>query len=509
MREIELKLTVAAADLPQLRTALAAMAAGARADRSSLTSTYYDTPDRSLQKEELTCRVRRKGRRFFQTVKAADPAGGGPLVRGEWEDAIAGERPDLAAPTSGKRIEHAARGAELRPLFASVVRRTALILEPRAGTRIEAALDEGEIRTADGERAEPVSELELELKLGDPAVLYDVALRLLEVAPLRIDLRSKAERGYRLLEGERARPLVEHARPVPLDPAMTVEATLQAISRHCLAQVLRNEAAALDGLPDGVHQMRVAVRRLRSALAAVKPLLPAEHYRWAGGELKWLADALAPARNWDILSESLLRSVGGATAGDFGMGELAAAVDERRRAAHRSAIAAIASTRYTAALLRLSRWFEGRGWRDQPVSEHAALLLGCIGEIAPKLVARRYKAARKRSKGFARHTPAKRHELRIALKKLRYTIEFLAPLFDRRAASAFLARLRPLQDELGHVNDVRVAHELIDGLARDAEMSALARAGGAVLGWHDRGVAEREAKLRKHVRRFRKAEPFW
>jgi CHAD domain-containing protein len=157
------------------------------------------------------------------------------------------------------------------------------------------------------------------------------------------------------------------------------------------------------------------------------------------------------------------------------------------------------------------RWFEARGWREQPVSEHAALLLAPIATIAPKLIERCYRRARKRSKRFAEQTPTQRHRLRIALKKLRYIIEFLESLFDENQVRTFVNRLKLLQDSLGHANDVRVADDLLDELLgeTDHDVRAIARAGGIVLGWHERGIADHEPKLRQHVRRLKHLHPFW
>ncbi|MBV8653118.1 MAG: CYTH and CHAD domain-containing protein [Alphaproteobacteria bacterium] len=507
MTEIELKLAVAPEDFAKAKNALLAMAEGRQGSSSSLNSTYYDTSGLALRDQDLTLRVRKTGQRFIQTVKAQN-SGGNNLTRGEWEDSIAGELPDLAAPASSRRLPRTLGSDELRPLFTTEVRRVVVMLEPRPSTVIEAALDEGEIRTSEGEAAEPISELELELKSGDPAVLFDVALRLLEVAPLRLEMRSKSERGYRLVEGADAAPSVVHAKPTTLESDMTVEAMLQSVGRQCMAQLLRNEPAALAGAADGIHQMRVAVRRLRSALSAVQPMLPAEHYRWATGELKHLAGSLGAARNWDVFATSLLQPINEAAIGQD-IERLASAADQRRRAAHAAAKQAILEPRYTISVLKLWRWIEARGWRDQPVSEESALLLAPVGAIAPDLIARRHRQVKARSKQFETLAPEQRHKLRIALKKLRYTIEFLASLFDDDAVAAFLKQLKPLQDDLGHTNDVRVARDLLAELREANADAALDRAGGIVLGWHDRGLADNEPRIRKHVRQLRRAKPFW
>jgi triphosphatase len=222
-----------------------------------------------------------------------------------------------------------------------MVRRTVIELEPQPSTRIEAAIDEGEIRATEGNAVEPLSEIELELKSGEPAAIYDVALRLLDVAPLRIETRSKAERGYALVTPDDGRPPTVHVKPVTLDAVMTVEGMLQSIGRSCLAHLLRNEPAALADQPEGFHQMRVAVRRLRSVLSALKPMLPAEHVRWTSDELRWLAKALGLARNWDVFATNLLEPVERALPLERDLKQLAEAAEHGRRAAYDDAKRAI------------------------------------------------------------------------------------------------------------------------------------------------------------------------
>jgi triphosphatase len=508
--EVELKLAAASSDLQKLKCLLLAMPTVRSEVQSDLTSTYYDTPDLALHRKQLTLRVRKQGRKFVQTVKAGDVAESDLLTRREWEDPIASSRPDIDAPKTGKRLPDSTREQDLHPIFTTSVNRILIEVELHPSTRIEAAVDEGEIRTADGSGIEPISEIELELKCGDPAALFDVALRLLEAVPVRIETRSKAERGYRLL-GAAGLPRAVHAGPVAFDPAMPVEAALQRFGRECLTLLLRNEPVMLAGEPEGIHQMRVAVRRLRSVLSALKPMLPPENRRWASEELKWLSHALGPARNWDIFVASLVRPVSDVLSANQELEHLVRAVERRRHAVFDEAKQAILSERYTKSMLSLFRWFAARGWREQPLSEHAALLLAPIANIAPKLIQQCYCRVRKRSKRFAEQTPTQRHRLRIALKKLRYIIEFLESLFDEVQVRTFVNQMKSLQDCLGHANDVRVAYDLLDELLEktDRDVRAVNRGGGIALGWHERGLADREPKIRQHVHRFRHLNPFW
>jgi len=474
-----------------------------------LTSTYYDTPDSALKQRGLTLRVRDQGGHFLQTVKKGDLAAGDLLARGEWEDRVAEGRPDPDAAQSGPRLPEGA-AADLRPVFVTEVARTIFAIEPLPGTAIEAAIDEGEIRAAGKHRAEPISEMELELKDGDAAALYDVAAQLLEVAPLRIETRSKSERGYRLMECGDAAPPAVHAEPLGLDPEMTVEAALQKIGRGCLAQLLRNEPAVLFAQPEGVHQMRVAVRRLRSAISSLKKFLPQEDVQWVTEELRWLGGALGPARNLDVFAAELVPPARTGLPDEPGWDDLAAALDRRRVAAYDQINQAILSQRYTASMLRLLRWFEGSGWRRRSASDELDAMTSPIGAIAPGVLDRRRRKVRQRGKGFGSLAPRERHKLRIAVKKLRYTIELFGSLFDNDGVERFVGRLKRLQSDLGYANDVRVAHEFVtELLAQIDPRSPAAHAWVAVLEAHDQMLAGRERKHRRHRRRLNDATPFW
>jgi triphosphatase len=506
--EIELKLAAAAADRAELKRALVAMASGSATVRRTLVTTYYDTPDLALKQAGSTLRVRDEGGRFVQTLKTADLAGAGLLARGEWEDPLAENRPDPQAPQSGSRLPAGVAG-DLRPLFVTEVIRETIVIEPVPGTRIEAAVDTGEIRALDSGRTEPISELELELESGDPAALYDLALRLLETAPLRIATRSKSGRGYRLVEGVEAPLRAVHAEPVTLDSGMAVEEVLQNIGRSCLFHLLRNEPAALAGQPEAVHQMRVALRRLRSLLSAVKKLLPEDERRAVADELAGLAAPLGPARNLDVFAAELLRPLRVGRADEPGWDDLATAAERARAAAYDRVGKEILSPRRTGVVLRLLRWFEGRGWRAPQAPEIPALT-SPIGAIAPGILDRRRRGVRKRSRHFAGLTPRERHRMRIAVKQLRYTVEFLRGLYPERDARRYVKQLKPVQDELGHANDVRVAYGLVIELGSKAERTdPFAEAGGQLLEEHERALLQGEPKLRKRLRRLNRAKPFW
>jgi inorganic triphosphatase YgiF len=504
---LQLKLVMLPQQLPSLRLVLEKAGAKAGPEPLLLTRTYYDSSDLKLRQQNLSFSVLEEDERHVQTLTGSNSAAGGVLAGGDCRDPIAANRPDLWAPETGPCLR-AVVGDELHPLFRSQVRRTVYKVDPDSSAEIAAVLDEGEIHAVDGGAAEPVSRLKLELKRGDPALLFEMALQLLDGVPLRLEAESQPERGYRLagaaLEAVMARPLA-------LEPSMTVEAVLQSVGRECFDHLLRNEPAAIAGGAEAFHQMRVALRRLRSALNAVRSMLPTEQYRWLKDELKWLAGKLGPARDWDVFVADLLSPVPPVLLADANLDQLTDAARARQRAAHDIAREAIESRRYAEAMLKLRCWFEARGWRDQRVSEHSAPLFAAIADVAPPLIERRWRHARTRSRHFGKLSPGERHEVRIALKKLRYMTEFLGGLFDANDVNALMKPLKRLQEDLGHLADVRTAQRLIkeiDVIAND-DARGIGQYAGMIVGWHMRGLADAEPKLRRDVRRLRRVKPFW
>jgi triphosphatase len=501
--DARLELSTDPSQLSPLKAALERASPAPGGESSLITSIYYDTPDLKLHQHGLSLRVEQHDTRRVQTLTRQ----GSVTDNGQWRDIITSDGPDPLAPETGARLRGLIED-ELRPLCKTQVRRTCWRLGAEPSVETRATLDEGEISAVVGDATEPVCDLDLEMTEGDPAVLFDAALQLLDAAPLRITTRDHAERGRRLLGGAIE---ATTAQPLTLAPSLTVEAVLQTTCRACVWHLLSNEGAALAGNAEAIHQMRVAMRRLRSVLAAVRSMLPAKQYQWLKDELKWLAGSLGPARNWDVFAMDLLAPVRSVLHTGPDLGSLVEAATQRRQAAYTAARSTIASRRYSEAILKTVRWFETHRWRDQPVSEHSAPLFSTIAEIAPPLIERRWHQAMKRCKHFAGSSLDERHRLRIALKKLRYTIELLESLFEAGSVKALVKRLKGLQEDLGHLNDVDTAQRLIKELARPAEhdISDVGVAAGVVIGWHLRDLTKLEAKLCEDVRRFKKAKPFW
>ncbi len=311
-REIELKLAVQREHVDQLlrHPLLQRSLAPARSER--LSSVYFDTPDLRLARDDVTLRVRRRGRRHIQTVKLGPAWQTGLFDRIEWEEPVPSALPDPARIGDRKLRQQIVRARSKRgltPIFGTEFKRTHWLLRGRRGGKVAVGLDVGEITTR--EDSQPICELELELKAGKPGELFELAAALSRDVPLRLEFESKAARGFALYQGAGSRPV--RAGEILLDDVDTVEAMAQRTFASCFEQLAANWVPAIDGRdPEGVHQLRIAIRRFRSALGLFKRLLRPEPHARLRDELAWLAQELAPARAWDVFLTELLPSAAGA-----------------------------------------------------------------------------------------------------------------------------------------------------------------------------------------------------
>src|SRR5258708_2937259 len=211
-QEVELKLTVRSEDLPQLRNSpLLAAGQRGRGTTRNIENTYFDTADLRLRQRNAMLRVRKQGRRYLQTLRIAGEHRGGAVRQTQWEAPVRTLEPDLATigGDSGDMPFDRVPTTELKPVFTTTIKRTTRHLNggslDGATGAIEVSIDEGEIRTPDG-AAQPITEIELELKSGSARQLFDLALALSEKVPLRVQIRREAERGYALI-ADTAKPL--------------------------------------------------------------------------------------------------------------------------------------------------------------------------------------------------------------------------------------------------------------------------------------------------------------
>lgn len=415
---------------------------------------YFDTPNHDLAQAGLSLRIRRNGERRVQTVKAA-AAAAGMFIRPEWEREVADDQPIIDHTTPipallGEKI------AAIAPLFVVENERRIWNIDG-----IEVALDRGRIIA--GDREATLHEVELERKSGDPAALFALAKQIDAAAPVHLGVLSKAERGYRLLGSAVSRAKAE---PVDLNRAMTAAAAFQAIGYACLRHFRLNVPLVLENRnAKALHQARVALRRLRSALAIHKDMLIDGRAASFNDDLRWLAGELGKARDIDVLVERV------------GESTIQSHLQVARNDAYDNAAAALQSDRARLLLLGVVEWISLGPWlsleqnvemREMPARDFAE---GALGRFRRKV--------KKGGRHLEKLGDEDRHTVRKAAKKLRYATEFFAGLYDqkreKRRHKRFVSALETLQDRLGVLNDQAGTRELLTslGLANEPDAAAL------------------------------------
>jgi len=459
-REIELKLELASGAIAPLLAHPALAQARPLPDQSGrLRAVYYDTEDRALRRAGISLRIRSRNGCAIQTLKAEHGARGLAMNRGEWETPV-GDALDFAAiadtPLGSLLPDQEARQA-VKPLFTIETQRDAFALE-HDGAVIEIAVDRA-VASAGG-RFLPFSEIELELKQGEPAALFGLARALGEAAPLRLGLMTKSERGYTLLESRSVRPFKAETIELPQD-ASCAEAFL-IIARSCLSQMARNEALFRQTQdPAALHQMRVGLRRLRAAMSLFKKHMPDDRETTRiRKDLRRASRPLGQARDLDVLLERLR---GGGAAG-YGPSDLER-VERRRQQAYGHLLDVLETPRFATMPLRIAAWIETAAWSAGDKGRRKKDLEHSARDFAAAELARRWQRIRKSARQLREADDAARHALRIRIKKLRYGTEFLGSLFAsgkaRRRRETLLGITKDLQDLLGELHDLAVQDSLV------------------------------------------------
>jgi CHAD domain-containing protein len=326
-------------------------------------------------------------------------------------------------------------------------------------------------------------------------------------------LKSKSERGYRLLDGEQDAPV--KAASIDLVAGANGRDGFRAIGRDCLKQIVDNQPAVLADDSEGVHQMRVGLRRLRAAMSLFKALLRDPQTAAIKTELKWLTQELAPARELDVLMRKVVAPAKKRHGRWDGFPLLSRELARKRETAHAQAQAAAASPRFRALTLEVAAWLEAGDWTepaDELVRESGDI---AVETIAAEQLSRRWRKARKRAKAISRLDARRRHKLRIQVKKLRYAAEFFSSLFAGKRASKrrekFLEVLERLQDGLGDLNDIAVHEDRIAALGLRGRRSGRKRAfaAGLLTGREDAQLDAAMEAATAAGPALAKAKPFW
>jgi triphosphatase len=502
--ETELKLRIAPGQLARLkRNMLLKSHQLARPLVHRLQNIYYDTPKLELHDSGIALRLRHAGRQWLQTLKGGGSVQAGLHSRNEWEVPVQRAALDFSA-AQGVDWDELLRPSlrrKLQPVFVTDFTRSSRMLEFQ-GAQIELCMDQGEVRA--GQLISPICELELELKSGEPLQLFELALAILEIVPFELETVSKAEQGYRLLSKYSEHP-VKGSAP-HLDISDTLAGALEKLIWSCLQHFQGNLQGAMAGEDaEYLHQMRVALRRLRVVLRIAEKVSADPVLAGLYKDISELCVALGRIREWDVFIAQTLQPACERLAGHAGLQALLAASERQRAECYAALRGAAHSRELQRLLLRFAIWMNGDYLKSRTGQQQAK-------EFATRRLRKLARRFAQASQDLQTADAARLHALRIVAKKLRYSAEFFADLYGRNAAGSFLGALGEVQDVLGEINDIAVAHRLLDGLSADAGAKRKGNITEAVTlcrGWIAHDLTGRLAALKKTMQRFNRHDAFW
>lgn len=444
---LELALEPGAAARLARHPALVALRGDRRARSQAEERIWLDTPEGDLAERGLLLETARRGPRLL--LRSLPPADI-PWIPGT---------PAEAAPFESlpDGIEDAT--PPLVPLAAFSGRRSTIPLAQEGAAPFEAWLVAGKLRAVAAER--PVARL---LLRGPAEAVLDLARRLAADLPLLPPGAALAEEARALARGEPA-PRPRRRGAPDLGGAATVEAALETAIGHLL-QVMLQQAprCRLEAGPDGVHQMRVALRRLRSVLKVFRPAhggTPAVAAFDAG--LRALAKDLGEARDLDVFLGGLGARVASVLPEDRRLATLTRAMEARRAAAYAALREALDAPAFRLLALDGVALLARRPWRTAEEARQG-VLEESLATFAARSLDKRWHRLCAGGEAIETLGTEALHDLRLEAKRLRYAAELFAPLWRGKATRRFQKRLAALQEALGHSNDAAVARGLVASL---------------------------------------------
>ena len=326
--------------------------------------------------------------------------------------------------------------------------------------------------------------------------------------PLEIENRSKAGRDYVPLYGEALSP-VKACAPELVSGIAAIQA-FKDIASTLLAQVQANRQGVIaDRDPEYLHQMRVAVRRLRALCGAYARTLPQAALQPFVAELKWLARALGPARDADVFITEIWPLLRAELNANSLLAELDARWAAQRNTATVKACRALASRRYQRLMPEFGRQLAADVCRTEASQEQLAVLDGPASNFARRVLERRDQKVRRSGQSITKLDDERLHALRIRIKKLRYAADSFGSLFGSAVADGMLDNLSCLQDILGSINDIHVAEQHVDEALAHRRGPAVTELRAALRAWRDARAKVLRRKLGKAWRAYRETEKFW
>ncbi len=476
-----------------------------RLRKRHLVSTYFDTPNHAFRKSGIVVRVRDDGEEKEQTVKVPFQGLAGFQNFREWTVPVEGDSPKLSMvkdPELALKFSRRHYDRYLHPVFTTDFKRQTLQIKTK-GTEFELAVDQGIIHTEiNGIRVEePICEVEFELLSGDPGKMLDLAIELCEVYDMRPAHLTKAQRGY-ILASPALHPRPQKAPKVFLDEKMSVGEAFNFIVSGALDHMFANEIPALEGKAEGVHQTRVAMRRLRAALRAFKKILPYDKRKAFNGEFRWFQQRLAPARDWQVfLSETFPKIASREAETDEAFKRLRRVLLAERRLAVRDVASYLESRRYCRLILQFKRWVASL---REEIGEEA--FNQPIKPFARSVLRKTWRYFLEDSRPLSRLPSKDLHQVRKRGKNARYATQFFSSLWGGSDVKPFMKLMGDFQDHLGKANDAVVARHILVTVEPGKLDASLLH---MVQNWSQSRILHCIRPAQPKWRKLHKLTPFW
>ncbi len=298
-------------------------------------------------------------------------------------------------------------------------------------------------------------------------------------------------------------PASVKSKPPPLLPGMSAADGFSRIAVSAYEHLLINHDCLIRrNAAESIHQMRVALRRLRSAMTMFKEMLTDPASDVLRAELRWLQQTLGAARDWDVLLADTVAPLEELLGNLAGYEKLCALIAARRQRARADALAELAKPRLTKLMLQLAFWTERAG-ADHPLAQRL------VSDLARVILDKRHRKVRREMARFSDLSVEGRHQCRIDIKKLRYAVDFFAGLYPARRGQRLLPLLAGLQDRLGTLNDVAIARDKLETLVMEDGSAELAWAAGQLIGWHLGRAGRLLDQIQDDWLAVERVPPFW
>ncbi len=416
---------------------------------------YYDTPEHQLRQHKTSLRVRLENDSWVQTVKTIKKTESGLHQRGEWETDVPSDSVVFdKLPKSAKKsvFSDPQLWERLQPLFETRFERHTWQLIDADDNHIEICLDQGMVKTV--MHSEPISEVELELKAGDPLSLYRIALLLQKTLPLRSENTSKAARGYQLHQTRI--PKAERLSLPQFSQNIHIAEAFETSCSHAIAQIQANEAVIkYHNDHDGAKALQQGILKLQATLFLYHDLLAPKFRQKFKHQARKAQRLVERVLKWEQLLRDSKKMTKVAPGQADLLQRLQTAISTQRRQSYIKLRRYLHSVNYSRFLLRVSYWL-----LQQPIVSHEQ---GSAQLFATENLAKHYRHVLAMSAGCKQDRHAERLSMNLLI------VDSLQPLprYQRlqkqinsqihdRARRCQVKQMRRCLDELGIDSNAQV-----------------------------------------------------